>query len=176
MLQKQVLFGSNLFFFSFLFSHFSNLFGSILLDWKKNQAFSPTTEGELPVTPIDDPNTSSTFIAFLSHNWGRDTEGRDNHKRVLRFKNQLLIEGIENLWLDEEMMTGNIVRQMSTGIHQSKVVIVFITQRYINKVAGQGAARDNDNCLLEFDYARRKKGSSKMIAVVMEEGCSDQNN
>jgi len=118
---------------------------------------------------------SNRFHAFLTHNWGEDNESRNNHKRVIQFKNALQSCGIQNLWLDEERMTGDIIKQMCNGIDQSGLIIVFITQNYIEKVAGRGPKGDNDNCLLEFNYANRKKGSSKLIAVVMEESCSDSN-
>eukprot|EP00551_Chaetoceros_affinis_P006372 CAMPEP_0203683248 /NCGR_PEP_ID=MMETSP0090-20130426/47422_1 /ASSEMBLY_ACC=CAM_ASM_001088 /TAXON_ID=426623 /ORGANISM="Chaetoceros affinis, Strain CCMP159" /LENGTH=288 /DNA_ID=CAMNT_0050552383 /DNA_START=680 /DNA_END=1547 /DNA_ORIENTATION=- len=115
--------------------------------------------------------TTYRFDAFLTHNWGRDSMDRDNHQRVIRFKNELQKQpGIGNLWLDEERMTGNIMEQMSNGIDQSKLVIVFITQSYINKVAGRGPKGKKDNCYLEFTYAAMKKD---LIAVVMEESCSD---
>lgn len=114
-----------------------------------------------------------SFIAFLSHNWGKDKEKRDNHKRVVQFKKALGECGIKNLWIDDERMTGNIVHQMCDGIDNSKLVIVFVTRAYIDKVAGRGPNGFSDNCLLEFQYAARKKGSPKMIAVLMEGDCSD---
>ncbi len=80
---------------------------------------------------------------------------------------------MDSLWLDEERMTGNIVKQMCDGIDKSRYVIVFVTQNYIDKINGKGPKGDRDNCHLEFNYAARKKGASKMIAVVMEDACSD---
>jgi WD40 repeat protein len=62
-------------------------------------------------------------------------------------------------------MTGDVVDQMVSGINSSSVIIVFITQRYMNKVNGLDA---NDNCRKEFKYAAQKKSSTKMIPVVME--------
>ena len=70
-------------------------------------------------------------------------------------------------------MTGNIVQQMCDGIDNSKLVVVFITRRCIDKVAGRSPKGVGDNGLLEFRYAARKKGTSKLIAVVMEDSCSD---
>ena len=113
------------------------------------------------------------FDAFLTHNWGMDAQDRDNHERVVRFKNELQKSGIDQMWLDEERMMGNIVQQMCDGIEQSRFVIIFVTQKYIDKVKGKGPKGDRDNCKLEFDYAAGKKGSNKLIAVVMEDGCSN---
>jgi hypothetical protein len=119
-----------------------------------------------------DPQLESSLLyhAFLTHNWGSDSQGRNNHDRVVKFKKHLESKhNMDSLWLDEERMTGNIVDQMCAGIDKSRYVIVFVTQRYIDKVAGRGENGDRDNCHLEFNYAAREKGPSKMIAVVMED-------
>merc|ERR1712038_1619450 len=113
------------------------------------------------------------YDAFLTHNWGKDNQKRDNHKRVVAFKNALTEFGIENLWLDEERMSGNVDQQMMDGIDNSKLVVVFITQRYLEKVSGRTPKGDKDNCFKEFRHAANTKGTSKLIAVVMEESCSD---
>ena len=113
------------------------------------------------------------FHAFLTHNWGKDVHNRDNHERVIRFKNELEKCGIDQTWLDEERMTGHLVQQMCDGIDRSTFVIVFVTRSYIDKVNGKGPKRCKDNCKLEFGYAAGRKEASKLIAVVMEDGCSD---
>jgi hypothetical protein len=61
---------------------------------------------------------------------------------------------------------GNIKKQMAAGIENAQCVVVFITKRYVDKVGG---TNPEDNCQLEFNYAARRKGANKMIAVVMEE-------
>ena len=66
-------------------------------------------------------------------------------------------------------MSGDIVQQISDGIDQSRFVIVFVTQKYIDKVAGRGSKRDNDSCRLEFNYAASRKGGSNLIPIVMED-------
>ena len=111
---------------------------------------------------------------FLTHDWGTDENGRDNHQRVLRVYKALKAKGIK-CWFDETEMEGRIQQKMSEGIDSSRVVLVFVTKRYIDKVAGKGALGDGDNCLYEFDYANQKK-PGKRIAVVMEERCSNSNN
>ena len=72
------------------------------------------------------------------------------------------------IWFDEIMMEGSIVDQMVSGIDSSALVMVGITQRYMEKVGGDNK---NDNCQVEFGYAQRKKSASKMIAVPMESRC-----
>ena len=68
-------------------------------------------------------------------------------------------------WFDEDRMRGDIVDRMTEGIENTKCVIVFMTKNYHGKVNGKVS---DDNCRLEFSYARRKKKSDKMLAVVME--------
>jgi len=65
-------------------------------------------------------------------------------------------------------MTGDIVQKMCHGIENSDVVVVFVTQRYLEKVASDNT---KDNCQLEFKYAARLAGPN-MISVVMEERMS----
>ena len=49
-------------------------------------------------------------------------------------------------WFDEDRMRGDVVAQMTAGIDQSSFVLVFVTNNYIQKVAGQGRLGANDNC------------------------------
>lgn len=108
---------------------------------------------------------ASRTDVFLSHNWGKDVSGRDNHERVSIINEELKRLGYQT-WFDAERMTGCIAEKISRGIEQTKGVIAFITRRYHEKVNGQNTL---DNCQLEFNYASRKKSRSKMVAVVMEE-------
>ena len=102
---------------------------------------------------------------FLSHNWGKDESGRDNHHRVSVVNKELKKLGYQT-WFDDEKLTGSIVPTMSQGIDETNGVIVFITKRYLEKVNSNEAG---DNCKLEFDYASRRITKSKMVPVVMEE-------
>ena len=70
-------------------------------------------------------------------------------------------------------MRGNINSQMADGIDASKVVVVFITERYMQKVNGKGETGNDDNCKFEFDYALRSKGVDFMLPVVMEPQCKN---
>ena len=106
---------------------------------------------------------------FLSHNWGKDDSGRDNHYRVSLINKELKKIGYQT-WFDADRMTGDIVKQMSQGIEKTKGVLVFITRQYLDKVTGEDSS---DNCKLEFEYATRNKTSSKMIAVIMENSMSN---
>jgi hypothetical protein len=106
---------------------------------------------------------------FLTHDWGIDELGRPNHDRVATINKELKSLGFIT-WFDSEKMTGDVVDQMVSGINHTSVVLVFITQRYMEKVNGSNA---NDNCRKEFKYAAQKKSSTKMIPVVMEPRMKD---
>ena len=62
---------------------------------------------------------------------------------------------------------------MTRGIDNAQCTVVFVTQRYMNKVDGDDP---NDNCQLEFNYATNRKSANKMVAVVMEERMRNTNN
>ena len=101
---------------------------------------------------------------FLSHNWGTDELGRNNHRRVSIINEELKRIGYQT-WFDEDRLRGEIDKRMAKGIERTKCVIVFMTQKYYDKVNGE---IPDDNCLLEFNHAKRTKKSDKMLAVVME--------
>jgi hypothetical protein len=101
---------------------------------------------------------------FLTHDWGIDQFNRENHKRVSMVNRHLRQRGI-NTWFDEEKLSGNIIDQMLHGIHSTKLMVVFITARYIAKVGG---SEGRDNCKIEFTYGHQQLGPQRMIPVVME--------
>lgn len=115
------------------------------------------------------PEPADDFDCFLTHDWGA---GQANHARVSRINATLKSFGFRT-WFDEERMVGDIEQQMTHGIDHSKMVIVFVTQRYIQKVAGKDERGEDDNCKFEFDYACKRKGVASMLTVVMERECMD---
>ena len=106
---------------------------------------------------------------FLSHNWGKDESGRDNHQRVAIINKKLKLRGYRT-WFDEEKMSGNIDKKMAEGIAQTGGVIIFLTLKYDEKVNGKNAG---DNCKKEYMYALRKKTRSSVVAVAMEKCMRD---
>ena len=109
---------------------------------------------------------------FLSHNWGKDNEGRDNHGRVVKMAEYLEDRGIK-CWIDEKEMSGDIDSAMDDGIFFSRTFIACVTEDYMRKVDGQGPKEQQDNCLKEFNNAKNSKTAAKMLAVVMEKSsCS----
>ena len=77
------------------------------------------------------------FDCFLTHDWGEDEGGRNNHARVARVCANLKKEGLRP-WFDEERMRGDINDKMADGIEGSGCVVCFITKRYIQKAGGKG--------------------------------------
>jgi uncharacterized protein YjbI with pentapeptide repeats len=109
-------------------------------------------------------------VCFLSHDWGMDEDGRDNHARVARVAAALRPLGVV-AWLDEQEMRGDVNSKMAEGIDGSSTFVVFITKNYLYKVTGRGINGENDNCKFEFDFALRKKGVERIITCVMERRC-----
>lgn len=106
---------------------------------------------------------------FLSHAWGRDGLERDNHERVRMINNALQERKIKT-WFDANNMSGSTDHAMTEGIDSSKVIIVFITEAYIDKVN----SNDGNNVGLEFGYAmRRHKSLAQVKTVCMEPKCQN---
>ena len=70
---------------------------------------------------------------FLTHDWGTDENGRDNHQRVAHINDELKNMGYVT-WFDADRMTGDILEKMAMGIEHTRAVLVFLTQRYMEKV------------------------------------------
>ena len=67
-------------------------------------------------------------------------------------------------WFDDDRMTGSVQHKVAEGIDNTKCVVVFVTQRYLDKVNSDDI---NDNCNFEFGYVVRKRGNN-IITVCME--------
>ncbi len=108
------------------------------------------------------------YAAFLCHDRGKDSQGRDNHERVVRIQTSLLRRGVQ-AYIDDEEMKGDIDTSSCIGIDHSAMVCLFITKGFMDKVGG---LNEEELCRLEFNYAKVKK--SKMLCVVMEPQCLEQ--
>jgi hypothetical protein len=117
-----------------------------------------------PEKPVSRPG-GFKYDAFLTHDWGKDEHDRSNHARVGQVNEALKARGVVT-WFDEEKMEGNVVEQMVAGIDDSAVCVVFVTKRYMEKVAQR--ENPNDNCKREFGYSVRKKTANRIVTVVME--------
>ncbi len=126
----------------------------------------PNINGDDPDL-VDDDDPDINIDAFLTHTWNFDEVGRDTHARVKAFNEALQRRGIRT-WFDDDRMRGNIYNQMTRGIDHSATMVVFITKKYVEKVAGRGPNGNNDNCKFEFEYGLNHKTVDNMIPVVME--------
>ncbi|KAH9259558.1 hypothetical protein BASA81_001979 [Batrachochytrium salamandrivorans] len=127
-------------------------------------AFADFAAGAMPPLP-----SSILHCAFMSHNWGEDNV---NHKRVQGIVNAFRTKGWP-MWFDDERLTGQVDAQITNGMDESAVFVVFITKAYVEKVAS-GADKDKtDWCYFEFNYASTTM-LRKMIAVVMDKEMLDQ--
>ena len=85
---------------------------------------------------------------FASHDWGADGA---THARVAQVVRGLRARGLA-VWFDETHMRRNILDAMCKGIDTSDVILVFVTDNYLAKVA---RGKDTDNVRREFMYAAR---------------------
>jgi hypothetical protein len=100
----------------------------------------------------------------LSHNWARDKLGRDNHQRVSLLNDFMKQRGIVT-WFDAEKMEGNTRQTMADAISASRIIIVFVTELYRDKIeSGKGT----DNCFYEFNYTMSSRTTEDVQVVVME--------
>ncbi|CAK9030922.1 BspA family leucine-rich repeat surface protein, partial [Durusdinium trenchii] len=110
-----------------------------------------------------------SYDVFLTHDWGSDELGRDNHERVKQVNDFLKSQG-KTTWFDEDRLTHDITQQIARGIELSNKVAVFITQRYMEKLETD----EEDYCREEFQAACNIAGARNMIGVVMEPRMLDQ--
>jgi hypothetical protein len=110
------------------------------------------------------PKPPEITDCFLSHNWGMDEDKRDNHARVVQINRALQGRGIRT-WCDEDQMSGDVLQRIMEGIDHTSCVLVFVTQRYKEKINGP---EGRDFCKIEFESAFRKLGPQKMIPIIMD--------
>ena len=107
-------------------------------------------------------STRGKFSAFLTHDWGTKSDGHANHKRVAEV-HRLLTEKGYDCWFDAEAMKDNINLAIRAGIDDSECAIIFITQRYLDKINSENPS---DNCFKEFRYIFLRK--KQYILVLMD--------
>ena len=69
--------------------------------------FEAYRDKETGTVPGFVPEVMEGTDCFLTHAWGKDMLGRDNHERVSRINSELKKRGI-SVWFDSERMIGNI--------------------------------------------------------------------
>jgi hypothetical protein len=110
----------------------------------------------------------SPFAAFLTHDWGKDELGRDNHHRVVQVAKNLKQRGLP-IWVDEHQLTDNVFHQICQGVDSSDITIVFVTAKYVAAVVAAEASA----CQSGFNYAVARMGTALMIPVLMEQRMTD---
>lgn len=104
---------------------------------------------------------------FISHCWNNDLLNRNNHHRCIEFANKLKNIGY-NVWIDNDEMIGNIDNAIIKGINNCHVVLLCLTEKYINKINNAIVNQNlNDNCYKEWNYSLFKK--KIIIPIIMEE-------
>merc|ERR1740123_2884616 len=69
------------------------------------------------------------FDCFLSHDWANG-----NHEKVVQIATQLRdLHGLKP-WLDAWHMSENTQEAMAKGVKESALVVVFVTQNYMEKI------------------------------------------
>ena len=131
------------------------------------KALRKTEEKSSPRSYVKNERTT----AFLTHDWGTNEDGTDNHELVARVNRYLQKNGIVT-WFDEDRMKGDTQYMMADGIDNTQCLIVFMTKRYLQKI---NLADVRDNCCFEFGYALRQLGSTKMLPVVVEQRMKNPN-
>jgi hypothetical protein len=112
---------------------------------------------------------------FLSHNWGVNEEGEDNHNRVKYLKNILNNQYGWTTWFDEDDMEWNIDGSMYKGISQCALACVFLTKKYIFKIENNNLDFFNrDNCAKEWNLINIKK--KPVLPIGFEKGIKNINN
>lgn len=115
---------------------------------------------------------SETYDVFLAHDWGPAGDNFPTHEKVKEINALLQEQGITT-WFDDSNIGGTADVGMAKGILQSKVVVIFITKRYGDRLENQ-----NNNCTREFLFATSHKevGKGQIIPVVLDEEMQDHNN
>jgi hypothetical protein len=125
-----------------------------------------------PIASISSlPPRRDKYDVFLSHNWGTNSDGVDNHNKISLLNSYLHSKGIVS-WFDQQDIGGDVPLSISHGIDNSTLFIACLTTQYVAKVCGDNC---DDFCQQEFRYARKRRGGTKMIPIVMEHSVRNQN-
>ena len=115
---------------------------------------------------IDSINTL-VFDCFLAHEWGTCQSGNKTHWDVVDIGRRLTKRGCR-VWVDEDHLRENFAKRISEGLRRSREAVVFLTQRYLQRVDDP-----DTNASKEFTSAFRK-GVKSIIVVVLEKELLNQ--
>jgi len=138
-----------------------------MCDDQRNPVTDAARVSEL-IAFIQDPSQcQEPSECFMAHNWGAWPDFT-NHANVGRLNSYLKDQGIKT-WFDQDRMKGDVKLMMRTGIEKTRVVAVFVTPVYQNKV---NSNKLSDNCCYEFQYACSLRGSY-IIPVIVDASMRD---
>lgn len=108
---------------------------------------------------------------FISHAWGNDSIGRDNHLRSKKIADFLILNGY-SVWFDSYDMYGNIDSSIMSGINKCQIVIICLTEKYFQKINNAVITnKTNDNCYKEWNYTMFKQ--KRIIPIIMDHSSSE---
>ena len=84
---------------------------------------------------------------FLTHDWGTDENGRQNHDRVKKIYNALRDYDMKP-WFDSDQMTGDITMQMTNGIDKSAALSSSSRSAVLEKAGGNGPIKSGTTARL----------------------------
>jgi hypothetical protein len=119
------------------------------------------TEEELAAPP-----PTMKYHAFLSHDYGKDEHGRDNHQTVSIINAALKDRGLVTWFDEEQLVEGSVYHEIVDGVAESVAFVAFFTDRYITKI---NEKRQREYCFMEFQQALDKCSPYRMLAVPMED-------
>ena len=107
------------------------------------------------------------YQCFVLHEWGQsDVHGRLAHERVGRINEFLCANGCSTYFNAESGLEGNVLETVCAALDDSDVVLVIVSQRTLDKIAGKHGALDP--LKKAFEYAERTKGADMLLPVVID--------
>lgn len=128
---------------------------------------SSSDEEDIPALTLR--SLTSRPKVFLSHTWGLNLDGTDNHAMASRLNRSLQAQGVLT-WFDDDDMGHDLLSSMSGGIDWADIFLILVTKAYIDKCNGSS----QNNCRREFCYASRRKQAGAILLVVVESECCNQ--
>ena len=123
-------------------------------------AGAPAAAARAP-SPVDGESQ-----VFILHEWGAsDMHGRLAHELVGRINDFLVKSGVQT-WLCAEGVHGNVLDLTCAAIDESDVIVVIVSQRTLDRIAGKQGALDP--LKKAFEYAERTKGADVLLPVVID--------
>jgi hypothetical protein len=107
------------------------------------------------------------YGVFVLHEWGQsDVHGRLAHEHVSRVNDFLCANGCTTcLWV-ERGQEGNVLETVCAALDDSDLVVVIVSQRTLDRIAGKHGALDP--LKKAFEYAERTKGAEALLPVVID--------